>query len=262
MKTWENFEVQCTNFLNDKFGAYAKFIHKGGADSTTSDILVKTNSGKSFYIDAKHSPAQCGQFVLLPNLSKSIFEYSNKNATSVNKYSKEILDFMNENFNEFRDSGTTGKNISMPNGTDIFANWIIQTYQDKGTKFFITNNYTIFKIEEISDYFEVTAKYRIKRSGSRSIGKNSINNVIDYIISNDYLITSSYTMGSKLFVTSSRNLKNLKFILDDTEYMFSPSEDKYELRKLSNTYNSNVIFSVKQKSFDGMRDENFIQYLI
>lgn len=62
MAIWEDFEVECTDYLNKRFGAYARFIHQGGADSTVPDILVETNSGHSFYIDAKHSPAQCGQF--------------------------------------------------------------------------------------------------------------------------------------------------------------------------------------------------------
>lgn len=58
MARWEGFEIQCTDYLNRRFGAYARFIHQGGADSTVPDILVETKGGKSFYIDAKHSPAQ------------------------------------------------------------------------------------------------------------------------------------------------------------------------------------------------------------
>lgn len=72
MTVWEEFEIQCTNYLNKRFGDYAEFIHQGGADSTVLDILVNTNSGHSFYIDTKHSPAQCGQFVLLPKLQNLI----------------------------------------------------------------------------------------------------------------------------------------------------------------------------------------------
>lgn len=68
MAICENFEIECKNYLNKRFGAYARFIHQGGSDSTIPDILVKTNSGKEFYIDAKHCLAQCGQFVLLPDI--------------------------------------------------------------------------------------------------------------------------------------------------------------------------------------------------
>ena len=34
MISWEAFELDCTNYLNNKFGKYATFIHQGGSDST------------------------------------------------------------------------------------------------------------------------------------------------------------------------------------------------------------------------------------
>ena len=58
MKLWEEFEIQCTDYLNKRFGQYAKFSHQGGTNSTVPDIFVQTNSGNHFYMEAKHSPAQ------------------------------------------------------------------------------------------------------------------------------------------------------------------------------------------------------------
>lgn len=261
MEKWEEFEIQCTNYLNDKFGYYADFFHQGGADSTVPDILVKTKKGKTFYIDAKLSPAQCGQFVLLPDLETHTFEYSPKNANRINRYAKMIINHMNQDFDTFREAGTTGKEISMPNGYDIFAGWIVQTYQDKGVEFFITNDFTILPIEKFNNYFQVTAKYRIKRSGSGNVGKSKIDDVTDYIVVHDYDISEIHTEGNKLFATSRRDLNNQRFILCGIEYMFALREDIYELRKLSNTHNANVIFSIKQKSLQGMSDEDFIKFL-
>lgn len=263
MTIWEEFEIQCTEYLNKKFGAYAHFIHQGGSDSTVPDILVTTNSGNSFYIDAKHSPAQCGQFVLLPNLETRTFEYSPQNVNRLNKYTEMIIEFMNEEFDDFKNAGTTGKDIDMPNGSDIFANWIIQTYKDKGVEFFITNNYTILPIGRFRDYFDVTAKYRIKRSGSNNVGKSRLKSVIDYIDSHDYIVTDSRIVGDKLFIISPQQLHDQRFVLRGIEYMFSLRENEYELRKLSNTYNANVIFSIKHKStISGMNDDDFIDCLI
>ena len=242
MAIWEEFEIQCTDFLNSRFGAYAKFFHQGGADSTVPDILVETKSGNSFYIDAKHSPAQCGQFVLLPDLDTGTFEYSRLNVNRINRYAEMIMDYMNEDFDAFREAGTAGKDIDMPNGSDIFANWIIQAYKDKGANFFITNNYTILPIERFREYFDVTAKYRIKRSGSGNVGKSRLKPVMDYI--------------------SPQQLHDRRFILRGIEYMFSLRGDEYELRKLSNTYNANVIFSIKHKaSTPGMSEPEFIDCL-
>ena len=48
-KEWEKFEIECVNYLNEKFGNYACFSHNGGANSTVSDILVETKNKKTFY---------------------------------------------------------------------------------------------------------------------------------------------------------------------------------------------------------------------
>ncbi|MEH8022995.1 hypothetical protein P9079_11130 [Gallibacterium anatis] len=262
MKTWENFEEQCTNFLNKKFGTYAKFVCKGGADSTVPDILVETNSGSLFYIEVKHSPAQCGQFVLLPDLKTKTFEYSSLNGNPINQYSKMIKNYMDNNFSEFVTAGTTGKSIDMPNGSDIFSNWIIQIYKEKGVRFFITNDNIIFPIDRFKEYFEVTAKYRIKRSGSSNVGKRDMNEVIEYISTHGYAITSHYIFKNKLFVVSEQKLHDHRFTVCGREYMFSLRTKEYEIRKLSKTYNANVIFSIRIKSIiKGLSEEEFIDYL-
>lgn len=262
MTIWEDFEIQCTKYLNENFNDYARFTHQGGADSTTPDILVETNVGDSFYIDAKLSPAQCGQFVLLPNLKTRTFEYSSLNVNPLNKYSEIIMNYMNKDFDAFREAGTAGKDIEMPQGSELFTDWIIKTYKDKGTKFFITNNYTILPIEQFKEHFNVTAKYRIKRSGSSNIGKKHLKSVMTHISTHDYAMTDSHFIEDKLFIVSPQQLHNQRFILCGTEYMFSQRGDKYELRKLSNTYNANVIFSIKHKaSTPGMSKIEFINSL-
>lgn len=259
MSDWIEFEIECTKYLNKKFGAYAHFTHQGGTDSTVSDILAETNHGNSFYIDAKHSPAQCGQFVLLPGISSHTFKYSNQNSKRINIYAQKIINYMNTQFNRFREAGTAGKDIVMQNDPSVFSDWIIQTYKEKGTEFFITNNYTILPIKRLSEYFDVTAKYRIKRSGSGSVGKSRLIPVLNYIESHNYSITGSRIENSKLFITSDKSLHNLRFVLGKYEYMFSQRDTEYEIRKLSNTYNANVIFSIKQiDDIPGMSDEDFI----
>ena len=131
MSNWEEFESKSTQYLSEKFGTYADFTRMGGSDSTVPDILVRTRTGKCFYIEAKHSPAQCGQFVLLPNIRTRQFEYSPLNATAINEYSRSIMEYMNMDFDGFREAGTTGKDIDLPNGDSVFAKWIIQIYKEK-----------------------------------------------------------------------------------------------------------------------------------
>ena len=263
MSKWENFEVECTNFLNEQFGKYAKFYHQGGSNSTIPDIEVLTNKNKKFFIEAKQSPAQCGQFVLLPSIKDKKFDYSKLNITKLNSYSQQIIDYMNKNFEEFKEAGTSGKDIIFPNSENIFINWIINTYKEKNVKFFITNNYVILPIEKFSEYFKVKAKYRVKRSGSSSVGNSYIEKVKTFITSLDLVIDNFKIDKDKLFVFSKTNLDKNKFVLNGVEYMFSNRDDAYEIRRLSNTFNANVIFSIELKTNkQGISISDFIFVLV
>ncbi len=258
MAIWKTFEVECTAYLNERFGMYATFIHEGGSDSTVPDILVKAKNGSQFYIDAKHCPAQCGQFVLLPDLTTQTFTYSSLNVTPINPYAEKIIEYMNAAFEEFKEAGTAGRDIIMPNSSEIFANWIIQMYEKKGVKFFITNGYTLVPIEHFNECFSITAKYRVKRSGSSAVGKRNFPKVQEHVQQPEYRVTSAYTSDAKMFVTSDKPLHNTRFILDGTEYMFSVRDDMYEIRKLSNVFNANVIFSIKLRDeYSKMSDSEF-----
>lgn len=248
MASWEQFEIDCTNFLNNNFGQYAHFIHEGGSDSTVPDILVQADNGARFYIEAKHSPAQCGQFVLLPNIKSMEFEYSAQNANRINHYAKLIMQYMNSDFDAFREAGTSGRQINMTNSTTVFPGWIKEAYRDKGVKFFISNDYQIVPLDEIEDFFDFSATYRIKRSGSSAVGKPRISSVKEYLQNVDFVIDDIKSDGQKLYVFSSESLHNRRFILEGYEYMLSQRGNAYEIRKLSNTYNANVIFSIFLKS--------------
>ena len=92
--------------------------------------------------------------------------------------------------------------------------------------------------------------------------KSRLKSVMDYVSTHDYIITDSRVAGDKLFVVSPQQLHDHRFILRGIEYMFSLRGDEYELRKLSNTYNANVIFSIKHKaSTPGMSEPEFIDCL-
>lgn len=261
MKKWKEFEIQCTDYLNERFGMYAEFIHQGGADSTVADILVKTKTGHSFYIDVKHVPAHCGQFVLLPNFVSRTFEYSPRNVNCENEYAKHIIQYMNVHFDDFREVGTVGRVIDLPDGKEIFTNWIIRIYQEKGVRLFIINDYKILDFEHFKECFDVQATYRIKRSGSANVCKREHHAVMEYLATQN--ITDFQIEAEKLFAVSSKQLHYKRFIVSGVEYMLSRRGDVYEIRRLSNTYNANVIFSIKCKtSTRGLSDTDFIDYLL
>ena len=259
MANWINFERSCKDYLCHTFGQYADFVYKGGFNSTTSDIKVCTAGGKQFFIEAKKCPAQCGQFVLFPDILTRTFQYSTKNITPINEFSAKIIAYMNDFFDEYSDAGTEGRNIDIQ--TEIFISWIIQHYKDKGVKFIITNDYMLLPVEDVASYFYVTATYRIKRSGSRSVAKTKVDAVQDYLAEN-YNITASFFRDKKLFVTSRNKLDNEHFFIDGCEYMISKRLDKYEIRSLSDTFNANVIFSISLISGKtGLSNSEFISFL-
>lgn len=262
MKKWEAFELACTDYLNRQFGEYAEFVHQGGEDATVPDIFVKTKSGDTFYMEVKHTPAQCGQFVLLPDIATSTFVYSSKNVTPINPWANMIMEHVDQSFDVFREAGTAGKEIVFEQCQQVFSNWIIDAYKQKNVQYFITNGFTVLPIDKFFDFFAVSAVYRIKRSGSTGIGKSRAT-LYGSLLSErcNYNITETRVVRDKLFVSSKENLHNVKFMDGGCEYMFSARGDEYEVRRLSNTYNANVIFSIGGKDTQGLSEAEIINRL-
>jgi hypothetical protein len=128
--------------------------------------------------------------------------------------------------------------------------YIISCYNDK---------YVIFPIRKFASYFDISAKYRIKKSGSGAPAKKDISTVTD-VISKTYQTAKFTVDGKKLFVTITEPILEDKFVLGKYTYYFSRKEPKtYEVRRLSNTYNMNVIFSIKTKQ---SQDDNDLKEFI
>lgn len=263
MDAWKQFEIEWTEFLQKTYGDVAYFEHMGEEDSTKPDILVKTLSGQDFYIETKKCPAQCGQFVLYPDDNTRTFIFSDKNDTKINSFAQIIIDFMNNNYESFKEAGTRGRTIEFDNMENVFANWIMTTYKSKNVKLFGTNDQILIRLDDFPNYFNVTAKYRIKRSGSSKVGLSKIQKVKNYINEHFDVISNREDGEGSLFYKSSSNLHNVRFHIDKDEFMFSFRSDEFEIRKLSNTFNANVIFSITLKAAagHGMTRKEIIDFL-
>ena len=137
MNKWEKFEQDCVEFLNKTYGMYAKFTHKGGADFCRSGYFGgDTARFFAFYIEVKHSPAQCGQFVLLPDIMTQTFQYSKQNTDSINSSAQMIIEYMNQKFDDYRNAGTAGKEIVMPGSQEIFCSLDCSTLSKKRCSIF------------------------------------------------------------------------------------------------------------------------------
>ena len=88
---------------------------------------------------------------------------------------------MAEDFDRYKNPGTDGIELLMDN--DLFYSWIGEFYKAKNVKYFIiekdvgnnnmsSSNFVIFPIEHFQHYFNVSAKYRRKKSGSTNPTEN------------------------------------------------------------------------------------------
>ena len=262
MSLWQDFERDCLKYLYENFNEYASFEASGGLDSTVSDIKVNTFKNKEFFIEVKHSPAQCGQFVLIPDESNEKFVFSPKNFSNLTSTTQTIIDYMNDNYLKFKNAGTAGLIINFPSSDKVFSKWIIEYYKNKNTKYVISNNYTIFSIDKVSEYFDIKCSYRVKKSGSSPVGmiyKDSITEYINKLELPNYRV--SFNNGH-LIIFTSKNMKNQRFVYNNRTYMFSDKNGCYEIRRLSNTNNANVIFEINLKpNITGLSQKDFIEIL-
>lgn len=174
-RDWEIFEKEVLSFLQDQLVSFpVKAEGFGGGNSNVPDIALRKVSDNSelFWIDAKLSIAQGYQFVVL--YDKEHFIFSNENRTPNNQFSQAIINHMNENIIYYQKVNTAG--IDLKCDSKLFYDWIVSHCIAKNVKYIITSNSlnsfkAIIPLDKIPDYFVVTAKYRVKRSGTSHLAK-------------------------------------------------------------------------------------------
>lgn len=258
---WAESEKIAFNYLSSEFKDRAEFKICGGSDSTVSDILVIPETAEEFYVEVKKLPAQCGRFVAFPVESERRFVYSKRNSPQEpDDAALKIISYMNENFENFKNPRTRGVSLdAMPDGESVFSEWIKKHLEDKKAKFIIalasSGNPVMFPVEEISDYFSITATYRVKKSGSSSASQADCERVCLHLKEAGIdvpLVRRTQDGKVKHIVRSERDLSVSEPIeLSGEKYIFSHTavckDGEFEIRRLGKTLNANVIFSVKLK---------------
>ena len=253
MKPGEQFELESLEYLRKNYGEDGiEFIHHNTADSTGSDIEVIINGHSMFFIEAKDTAAQSGQFVLLPDDATKTFIFSPRNKSLPNEMTELMIAYMNEDYDRFNAAGTAGEVLDID--PDVFTQWIIGHYREKKVKYVISkrNHMLICPIEKFGEYFEVSANFRIKKSGSTEPSKKYVDAVIA-ALQNQFGITDVYKQTvngkQKLFAYAPASLSKVRFELGNYTYYLSPQSDagRFEVKQLSNTRNKNVIFTINVK---------------
>ena len=243
MKNWQKFEVDCEKYLKETY-PNINFKLIGRSNSKYSDIKVNDKDGE-YFIEVKQAPAQCCQFVLFPD--DNYFRYSSHNKNPLNDFSKNIIKYMDDNFDYFSKKDNKVKKIEYENCEKDFFGCIKEFYSHKNAKYFMTNNFLLIPIDDIDKIFTISARYRMKKSGSKKPTKSMINDLIKYI-SENYEINFIEYIDSKLKVNSNIDLSKESFELYDRTFIFSKEDEEYSIRELSKTNNPNVIFKIKLKN--------------
>ena len=108
----------------------------------------------------------------------------------------------------------------------------------------------ICPIDKFGEYFEVSAKFRIKNSGSTEPSSKYVDDIIAFLKERYNINVYKKTVNGKkkLFAHAPANFSKVKFKLDKYTYYLSPQTEGYfEVKQLSNTRNKNVIFSINVK---------------
>ncbi len=237
-QTWKIFEQQCFDYLVSEYGTKANFTKYGDSDSTNSDVLVTTSSSE-FFVDIKKSSAQSGQFVLIPDTKNEVFQFSDRNKSDCNQYTDSIIEHMNSQFHAFEISGTSGKEIEM--NSSIFSDWIQNYYLSKNVKYIVTKEqeYIFIPLNKIDTYFEITATYRTKRSGSGTPPKKIHQELASFLQSTYPHADIKIDTKKMYLITDDTSLHGTKFQHQSYSYQISQTNEvnTYEIRKLSNTAN-------------------------
>lgn len=247
------FENSCARFLRRKYSdTGCEFIVNGGLDSTLPDIVVKKNGKVVCNIEVKEPYAQCSQFVAFADEEARSFTYSSRNHPPVpSQASLAILAAMSKNFDKHKVPSTDELGLSK----QLYYDRIIDYYVNyKSCKFFMTREsvdsgeFIVFPTVEFRDYFDVTACYRAKKSGSHNPNKKELLELPTMLLANNLPKYELIKDGKYLNVQFSVDAGE-RFILEGKfRLQFKRIEPRvYRVTGLSSTNNANVIFSICPK---------------
>lgn len=266
--TSQEFEVACSEYLRAKYSSYGlRFEALGGNDSTKPDIKVYRGDTLICSIEVKEPAAQCGQFVLFPDLVNKKFDYSSRNKPSYpSAASKAIISAMENDFDRYMTPSAKELGLSV----DLYSDWIVDYYKGyKSVKYFMTREsvddgeYIMFPTEKVASYFTLSACYRKKKSGSRNPTPR------DMMLLPDIFKRAGYDQYQ--FIQNGRytdvileNHSNRTFKIEDdiTVQCRYLENNRYRLTCLGTTNNANVIFSINLRSAQDPEDLRHFEDMI
>lgn len=260
-KKWKKFEKGCFEYLCKEYGKNIVINAYGESDSTKADVEFVVTSNNTFFVEVKENKSQCCQFVVFPNETSKKFDVSAGVKSPDTNNKRAIIEYMNDNYETFCKVNTTGIPINID--SDILYGWVNDFYKPKNVQFFMTkgNGYIIAPIENFSELFNISAVYRIKKSGSNNPSQRNNLNEIEEGFKREKLFgqLEFIKVGKKYkcFFHSKLNNNEKRIVCNEYTYLLVENEHSakiskkekyvYEVRRLSNTANPNVICELSLK---------------
>ena len=246
-QNWLKHEEECFEYLVSEYSTErVSFDIRGGSVSNESDIAVNVDGHPAFYIEAKMPGSQCGQFVLFPDEASGRFVYSLRNRSPKTAAVDAIMLAMDREFDKYKVPST--KELGLDK--NLYVNWIVEYYASKGVRYFITrsNGFVIFPIERFGEYFDVSAVYRIKKSGSANPATKYVGIMKRLLEDSGMQYKNLHFEGKKLFVDILDEGSAFKISGGGVDFFFRKDRgNRFVVTKLSKTNNANVIFSISLK---------------
>ncbi len=273
MRKWENFERDISDYINDLLKDYDVTVRQlGNSDSTIPDIEIALNkSNKTFFIETKMPLSQTSQFVV--EIKNDQFVYGSKNKFKSNKFSEEIIEVLNNDFDFYKNVTQTGMIVPVPE--TIAVGWIASNMENKNVKFIISidssNNKKIISLNELDSFFNIKTILRRKKSGSQSIPKRFYEDFKKHA-ENHFTKYKIFSKNNKLFISIPEDLSKKECyiesnLLNDGKKYFLSQKDKniYEVKLTSATNNPNIIFELspnKTLDTDVFTIQHLIEYIL
>ena len=248
--SWQNFEKEAQKFIKNKIEIPdIKIEFTGGSNSNDKDIKIYKKSNLLFNIEIKEQHSQIGQFVILPNLSTKSFHLGNLKSNTTRVY--EIHKHMNENFDYYKFPTTSGIDLKCPR--KLMYNCVKSYCEDHNIKFFISkkksSDFKIISVENFEKNFDISGKYRKKKSGTSYIKKNE---ELEKFIKKQFPLSKIDNDKKGLFLKLNKSeklkldvKKNRSFSFNEINVYLSPKKNnKFYIKKKSQTNNATVIFSI------------------
>lgn len=202
-----------------------------------------------FNIEAKYSPSQAGQIVIIDK--NGYFEFSSKSKNPKVTSTDILINHINANYDTY--SHVNKSSISIDINSNILYHFIEEQYQIKSNQWIISSsnksnltNDTVCLIptNELRNNFDVSASLRRKKSGTSEVPKNSREEakIIIRSICNNPIFEER---DKKIFLHG--DIGQHPLLLPSNLYLSKKDTNKYEIRKRSNTNNANIMLSLKLK---------------